>query len=453
MTVQDAFELALQHHKSGRLAEAEKLYWNILEAQPDYAEALHMLGLVAHQNRHHVAAAEIMQKGIALTPEDPGAHANLSDVLRCLGRFDEAVAAGQRAIELRPDFANAHNNLGNVFKDVGRVDEAIAAYRRTLELIPDDPEARWNLSLLLLLHGDLERGWPLYEARWETEARRPSRRDFAQPMWDGRALEGRTLLIHAEQGLGDSLQFIRYARQAAAAGGLVIVECQRSLARLFADVEGVSKVVASGDPLPSFDLHVPMLSLPLVFRTTLETIPGHAPYLAVSPGHGEAWRQWLGGDGPHLKVGLVWAGRATTFQQNMRALRLEQLFPLLEMPGVEFVSLQVDKRGGELLENPISSSIRDPRPRIADFADTAALISQLDLVISIDTAVAHLAGALGKPTWVLLPFAADWRWLLGRSESPWYPATRLFRQPRLMEWEPVIAGVREELQSLIQARA
>jgi hypothetical protein len=452
VTIQQAFELALGHHKAGRLAKAEPFYRQILGTQPDHAEALHMLGLLAHQSGHHDVALGLIGRAVVLVPNDAGCFANLCDVHRVLGRFDEAVAAGNRAIALRPGFAIAHNNLANALMDMGRFDEAIAACRRTLELIPDDPEAKWNHSLLLLLGGDFQRGWPLYEARWDTDRLRASKRDFRQPMWDGSPLNGQRVLLHSEQGFGDSIQFIRYAPLVAKSGGVVVVECQPSLAGLFATVEGVSKVVGDGEPLPPFDLHVPMLSLPFVFKTEPETIPSKVPYLAIDPARGQFWRDWLGDDGSRLKVGLVWAGRTSNFQQGMRAIQLRQLLPLLDVSGVNFVSLQMDGRAGQIFDTPGASNIRDPREHIGDFADTAALIAQLDLVITIDTAVAHLAGALGVPLWVMLPFAPDWRWFLHREDSPWYPTARLFRQQRILEWDPVIAKVRAELQSLVQSR-
>ena len=451
MTIQQAFAEAVQHHQSGRLAKAEPLYRQILTAQPDHAEALHMLGLLAHQGGHHEAAHSLMSQAIAFLPEDAGCFANLCDVLRVLGRFDESVAAGRRAIALRPDFANAHNNLGNVLKDMGRTAEAIAAYRATLALAPDDPEAKWNHSLLQLVHGDYARGWPLYEARWDTDRLRASRRKFSQPMWDGSPLNGQRVLLHSEQGFGDTIQFIRYAPLIAKMGGTVLVECQPSLTRLLATVEGVSKVVGDGEPLPPFDLHVPMLSLPFVFKTEPETIPSKVPYLAIDPARGQFWRDWLG-DGSPLKVGFVWAGRTGNFQQAMRAIRLEQLLPLLRVPGVDFISLQMGDQAHQLAGTPGTSQVRDPSGRIGDFADTAALIAQLDIVISIDTAVAHLTGALGVPLWVMLPFACDWRWFLEREDSPWYPTARLFRQQRILEWDPVIAKVRGELQALAESR-
>ena len=452
MTVHEAFGAALAHHQSGRLAKAEPLYRQILATQPDHAETLHMLGLLAHQGGHHAAAEELIGKAIALLPENPGCLANLSDVLRVVGRFDEAVAAGRRAIMLRPDFANAHNNLGNVLKDMGRFDEAIAAYRRTLELTPDDPEARWNHALLLLLGGDFERGWPLYEARWETDRLRAAKRSFPQPMWDGSPLDGRRVLLHAEQGFGDSIQFIRYAPMVARLGGAVLVECQRPLVELFAAVPGVGAVVAAGDPLPPFDRHLPMLSLPLVFRTEPETIPRTVPYFASCPVRSQFWREWIGGDASRLRVGLVWAGRTSNFQQRMRALHLRQLLPVLRVPGVDFISLQMDRVAGQIMEIREASGVRDPSGHVSNFADTASLIAQLDLVISIDTAVAHLAGAMGRPVWTLLPFAPDWRWFLEREDSPWYPTMRLYRQERLGEWDPVIARIRDQLQSLLESR-
>ena len=260
------------------------------------------------------------------------------------------------------------------------------------------------------------------------------------------------MLIHAEQGLGDSIQFIRYAPLVAGRGGVVLVECQRSLVGLFRGVKGVAGVVAAGDPLPPFDLHVPMLSQPLVFKTTNETIPREVPYLAADPARCESWRVRLGADRPRLRVGLAWAGKPTHGQDRLRSIRLDQLLPLLGGEGVEFFSLQVDRGTEQIRQIPGASGIIDHTGHIHGFADTAALLMQLDLVISVDTAVLHLAGALGRPAWALLAFAPDWRWLLDRADSPWYPTMRLFRQPRIMEWEPAIAEVREQIGMLVKSR-
>jgi hypothetical protein len=271
-------------------------------------------------------------------------------------------------------------------------------------------------------------------------------------MWDGRPLNGQRVLIHAEQGFGDSIQFVRYAPQIVERGGVVIVECQQALVELFKSAKGVSEVVAAGEPLPPFDLHVPMLSLPLAFKTTVETIPTDVHYLAADPARCEVWRQKIG-DRSRLRVGLVWGGNPSNPGDRTRSIRLEQLLPLLRVEGADFYSLQKDRRSEQIRDLPDPGKIIDHTESLASFAETAALLMQLDLVISVDTAVVHLAGALGRPVWALLPLAPDWRWMLQRSDSPWYPTLRLFRQPRLADWDPVIAEVRDQLEALAKSRA
>jgi len=271
-------------------------------------------------------------------------------------------------------------------------------------------------------------------------------------MWDGRPLNGQRVLIHAEQGLGDSIQFIRYAPRIVERGGVVVVECQQALVELFKTARGVSEVVAAGEPLPPFDFHVPMLSQPLVFKTTLETIPGEIHYLTADPARCEIWRQKIGGERSRLRAGLVWGGNPANPGDRTRSIRLEKLLPLLRVEGVDFFSLQKDRGAEQIREVPGAARIIDHTGSLSSFAETAALLVQLDLVISVDTAIVHLAGALGRPVWALLPLAPDWRWLLNRYDSPWYPTLRLFRQPRIADWDSVIVEVREQLEAFVKSR-
>jgi Flp pilus assembly protein TadD len=512
-TLQQTFDLALQHHNAGRLNEAAQLYRQVLEREPMHADALHMLGLTAAQAGQFDVAAELIGQGIAARPNYPEALGNLGNVLKNQGKLDEAIAAFRRAIALRPNYPEAHTNLGsilndkghydeaiaahrrsiainprshvpffnlgNALKDKGQPDEAIAAYRQALGLRPHYPEAHfnigtsfgdkgqtaeaiaayrqaialdpnysaahWNLALMLLARGEFQEGFREHQWRWECKGL-PRRRNFAQPQWNGSPLAGRTILLHAEQGFGDTLQFIRYAPLVAERGATVIVGSVPELHRLLQGTPGVSRWLASGETLPPFDVHCPLMSLPYAFGTTLETIPKSVPYLHADAGLAAWWRSALAGDVNRLKVGLSWAGNPTHVNDRNRSLSLAALAPLAQVPGVSFYSLQKGDPGKQV--RPPGLQLIDRTEDLKDFADTAALIANFDLVISVDTAVVHLAGAMGKPVWALLPFTTDWRWLLERDDSPWYPTMRLFRQQRRGDWAGVMRRVLEALLAL-----
>ncbi len=354
-----------------------------------------------------------------------------------------SIAAHRRAIALKADFPEAYTNLGNALKGQGNIAAAIAACRQAIALNPDLPDAHHNLSLTLLLNGEFAEGWREYEWRWQTKQLRP--RGFAQPLWSGEAVDGRVLLLHAEQGYGDMIQFCRYV-PLVAARGRVVLEAPRALVRLFSGLAGVERIVVQGDPLPAFDLHCPLLSLPRAFATTLETIPGGVPYLGTDPAQVSAWRDRLAGLA-RLRVGLVWAGepRATDrirgAVDRRRSISLGHFARLAGVGGIAFVSLQKGEAAAQTRSPPPGLRLHDWTGELEDFADTAALIAALDLVISVDTAVVHLAGALGKPVWLLNRFDTDWRWLLDREDSPWYPTLRLFRQHRPGDWAGVLERV------------
>ena len=437
----------------GRLDDAAAAYRRAIRIQPDYIEAINDLGNILETLGRSDEAIAAFRQAILAAPGDADLHNNLGIALREKGRIEEAVDAYSRAIALDPLHADAHHNLGNALGQLGRLDDAQAACSRALEINPRDAQAKFLSGTLHLLAGEFSLGWPRYEERWDIPEATSPRRDFAQPMWDGSALNGRRVLIHEEQGFGDAIEFIRYAHLVADRGGQVILECSGSLAEVFSTVKGVGEIVVAGEPLPPFDVHIPMMSLPLAFRTTLETIPQTVPYISADAGRREFWREWLSESDAALKVGVVWTGRPTHVRDRQRSMQLRQWLPIFRVPDVDFVSLQIGRSGEQIAQLPGRQPVRDASGHIEDFADTAALVSQLDLVIAVDTAVAHLAGALGKPVWVLLPFAPDWRWMLGREDSPWYPTMRLFRQQRAMEWEPVIARVRKELQTFVEDRA
>jgi tetratricopeptide (TPR) repeat protein len=401
------------------------------------AAALETLG-------HYEKALAGYERALALRPALAEAHSNRGNCLQAMGRYDEARAAYDSAVALKADFADAHNHRGNVLQMLHRYDESLRDYDRAITLQPDFAWARYNKALLKLLLGDYDEGWRLYESRWRLPGWTPRLPDFAQRLWLGKGpVAGKTVLLHAEQGLGDVIQFVRYAPRVAALGARVILAVPAALGSLLMDVAGVTTLVKEGEALPPFDLHCPLMSLPLAFHTELNTIPAEVPYLSADPVRRSQWRTRLG-ERARPRIGLVWSGNPQHRHDRLRSLPLRLLEPLLGLDA-EFHSLQKEVRPEDAVTLAEFSTIRRHEDALEDFADTAALIAEMDQVIAVDTAVAHLTGALGKPLWLLLPHAPDWRWLLERSDSPWYPSARLFRQRRAADWESVIAEVREAL--------
>ena len=445
--IQGVWVAALQHYQTGRLGEAERLFRHVLAVNPRHADSLHLLGVIAYQTDRHDLAADLIRKAIAINPREPSLQSNMGNLLLQQGRLDEAVACYRKAIALKPDFSEALNNFGNALRAQGQLDEAITCYYRALELSPEDPEAHYNLATALLARGDMPAGWKEHEWRWKTPQLAPSRRAFAQPQWRGKSAEGRTLLIHAEQGFGDTLHFCRYAPLAAAQGLRVILDLPKPLVRLLSSLSGVDQIVASGEALPAFDLHCPMMSLPLALKTTIETIPADVPYLYPDAAQVRFWQERLAAHkNQGRRIGVAWAGNprphilAAAAIGRRRSIAPDRLAPLFESPGLHFLSLQKDGPAA-----PVHFPLTDFMAEMGDFADTAALIANLDLVISVDTSVVHLAAALGKPVWLVDRFDSCWRWLVGRRDSPWYPGLRLYRQPKPGDWGSVVAEVTRDL--------
>jgi tetratricopeptide (TPR) repeat protein len=431
----------------GRPAEAETSFTQALGLNPGHAETHSNLGTALLQRGRLPDAEACYRTALRLNPALAVAHCNLGNVLREMGRPAESEASLRRALDLKPDDPDAWFNLGNTQFDLDRLPEAEQSFRAALRLKPDHPKAHYNLGHILLLCGRLGEGWRHYE--WRSATHGAGSRDFAQPLWTGEPLGDRVLLLHAEQGLGDTLQFCRYL-PIVAPGAKIVLEVQPPLLRLLSDLPGVTQIVARGDRLPHFDAHCPLVTLPRLLGTTLETIPRQVPYLAADPRHCAAWSRRLAGlDG--LKVGLVWAGGARPNQPELaavdgrRSMALAQMAPLADVDGVSFLSLQKGAPAAQAARPPLGMVLHDFTEDLQDFADTAALISVLDLVVSVDTSVAHLAGALGKPVWLLNRFDGCWRWLRDRDDSPWYPTLRQFRQPAAGDWASVMAAVRAAL--------
>ncbi|MEZ5563498.1 MAG: tetratricopeptide repeat-containing glycosyltransferase family protein [Gammaproteobacteria bacterium] len=432
--------LALQNLH--RQEEALASFDQALKRQPRHVEAHNNRGTALQNLNRHSEALASFDQAIALRPNYADALNNRGNALDALDRPLEALESIDRALRLRPDFAMAWNNRGVVLRNLNRLDEALQSTERAMALQPQYPDAHWNRSLILLMRGDFRAGWAEYEWRLSVPSLGNRPRPYAQPRWrGGEDLTGKTILVYAEQGLGDTLQFCRYTSLLADRGARVVLEVQRSLRTLLAGLAGVDELLCPGDELPPFDLYSPLLSLPLAFATDLESIPAPRSYLAADPLRVEVWRSRLHtqcADTSARRIGLVWAGNPSLTQDRHRSIPLASLL-LLAAPGLQLCSLQKDLRPGDrelLAAHPEIPHFGD---ELNDFADTAALIESLDLVISVDTAVAHLAGALGKPVWILQRYSPDFRWLLGRDDSPWYPSARLFRQPQRGDWDSVIA--------------
>lgn len=425
----------------GRLDDALASYDRALAARPDYAEALSNRGNVLKALGRVDDALASYDAALSLDPVYSEALSNRAVTLMAQGRLDDALESCDRALALRPDSIEALNNRASVLQELGRFDAALATYDRIAAIAPDYAQAQLNRALLLLLSGDFARGWPAYE--WRRKLPSWVERGFAQAEWSGEEIAGKRLLLHAEQGFGDTIQFARYAELAAKRGANVILEVQPQLAPLLNGLFGVEVVAAGQEALPSFDLHSPLLSLPHLFATELTTIPGSTPYIVAPADRITSWAPRLPADG--LRVGLAWSGHRDNARDVERSIPFARLLPLLDVTGTSFVSLQKDVRPGDAGDVSRCSSMLDLRADLRDFADTAAVIAHLDLVITVDTAVAHLAGAMGKPVWLLLPRIPDFRWLLDRTTSPWYRSARLFRKGQTDSWDDVIACVAAEL--------
>jgi tetratricopeptide (TPR) repeat protein len=442
-------------HELRRFDEALASYDRALAGQPNHAVVLCNRGVTLYELRRFDDALASYDRALALRPDYAGALYNRGIALYQLDRFDEALASYDRALAVRPNYAEALRNRGNTLHELQRFNEALASYNRALALRPDHAGAHVNKSVLQLLNGDFAAGWREYEWRWKrTRSDRNLRllkRDFAQPLWLGQtAIAGKTILLHSEQGFGDTIQFCRYAPLVAGCGARVLLEVPAPLKDLMASLAGVAEVVAAPAKLPDFDLHCPLLSLPLAFGTSLDTIPARTPYLFAAAAKTSAWRARLGAR-EKPRVGLVWAGEPGKRIDRMRSLEFDQLAPILRITGCEFYSLQKGEHAlAQLRNSALRQRVVDCADDLHDFSDTAALIDNLDLIIAVDTSVAHLAGALGKPFWLLNRYNTCWRWLIDRDDSPWYPTARLFRQNAPGDWSGVISRVVVELEKLLQ---
>jgi Flp pilus assembly protein TadD len=442
---QHAFEHALQLHRQGRLAEAEQSLRRAIAITPDAAELYNSLGAVLAAAGKTQEAIAAYHQALARKPGYAEAENNLGCIYLGQGMVDKAIASFTRAVNLMGNHPAFACNLGNALQRNGQLEESAAALRRAIAIVPSMATAHAYLGMVLLAMGDYPGGWEEYEWRWAAGDFTTEPRKFAQPRWQGEPLNGRMILLHAEQGLGDTIQFARFVPMVIERGGNAVLECQPELVRLLDSSRFGCKVIAKGQSLPTFDLHCPLLSLPRVLGTTVQNVPAIVPYLKALSDDESRWRGQLSGRGNGFKVGLAWAGGPGFSSAQARSLTLGQLIPVLQTPSVRFISLQKGEGAEDLTRLPSDIKIEDFTGQLNDFADTAGLIASLDLVISVDTAVAHLAGALGRPVWTLLPSWPDWRWMRQREDSPWYPTMRLFRQKEPGNWNEVIGRVRGEL--------
>jgi tetratricopeptide (TPR) repeat protein len=435
----------------GAPARAADAYRAALAADPDHAIAHYNLGNALRDLRRFDDAIASYGRALALQPAWPEANTNLGLALAAVGRTDDALAAYGRTLAARPDHALAHNGIGLVFQARGELGRAAAHFDRAIALAPEFAQARANRAQLALLHGDFERGWPEYEWRLRVPGHGVPR--TAAPRWAGEPLDGRTILLRAEQGLGDTIQLVRFAPVLAARGARVVVETQPPIERIVRTCPGIDAVVPRGAPLPPHDFETPIASVPYRLGLAPDSIPAQVPYLAPDPQLAGTARERIERDGA-FTVGIAWQGNPVFPQDCYRSIPLRRFAPLAAIPGVRLFSLQKGFGAEQLAAAPFP--VEDLSAALdatgGAFTDTAAAMMALDLVVVSDSAVAHVAGALRRPVWVILPLTPDWRWLLGREDSPWYPTMRLFRQRRLGEWDEVLAGVARGLAALAPQR-
>jgi tetratricopeptide (TPR) repeat protein len=431
--------------EAGDFCAAADAYRAILGADPALFKVLDMIGADALAHDQGEVAAALFQQAATAAPTAERWF-QLSRAWRSLDRLADAEAAARRACALASDGALLHNHLALVLRDRGRIEEAIQAARRAVACAPDDAEAHVHLGTCLLSAGGYEEGFREYEWRARLKENILPGAHLAAPAWDGGPLKGRTILLVGEQGFGDTLQFCRYAPLVAAKGGRVVLAVQQALFELCRSLDGVATVIASGDPLPPFDTHVHLLSLPYLLGTTDATVPATVPYMRTDPARAAAWRATLD-DRAGLRVGVAWQGNPKGTADKGRSIPFRHFLPLAHMPGVRLVSLQKGAGREQLADAPEDMDIFDAGARCETFADTAAVVSTLDLVIASDSAIAHLAGALAKPTWVALKFAPAWRWGLAGETTPWYTTARLFRQKTSGDWDGVFAAIAAALEA------
>ena len=443
---QRAFITAAEQHRAGNTDGAMKLYMRAIELYPPFADAYNNIGVILRAQEKLPAAAACFRRALNYSPDKAAVLSNLGNVLWQMLRHEEAAAAFRRSIELDPARPETLHNLGLLLHSMGDYEASLECFNKSLERMPNNIDVQWDKSLTRLVMGNMEQGWPEYEVRWKLKHNPPRR--FPFPLWEGQDIPDCSLVVHHEQGLGDTIQFARYLPMVAPRVKRLVFECQAEIARLMTCLPGVAEVIPQGRPVPSCDYHVPLLNLPRFFNTTLtRNLPAEIPYLKAPPGTSAP--TVVRPAGTKLAIGIVWAGKPTHNNDKNRSTSLDNFFGLADLPGVTLYSLQKGLRTADIQTFGAQALIQDLGSKLGDFAETAALLPQLDLIVSVDTAVVHLAGALGVPVFVMIPFTPDWRWLKGREDTPWYPTLRLFRQQRPRDWDGVFERVREAVAALL----
>lgn len=484
------FNLGNAYRSAERLEQAVTCYSRAIELDRDYLSVYSNLALTLKDLKRFDEAIRCLAAALQRFPDDPNLYANLGVVLWGAkkteasiaayqrvaalsamdavaerrfhndgqffynfgaalfkaGRFEEAIEIERKAASLKSDFAEPYAIIGQSLASMGRMEEALNAFEEALARDPENKQAHRGRTRTLLLAGNYELGFAEYEWRWARSG--AVKRSFNQPEWEGDEINGRRILLYSEQGLGDTIQMARYIPLVAAKSGTVIVQCQPSLVSLIATMDGIDASIGDDDRVPAFDCHAPLFSLPRLLGTTIENIPASIPYLRVEGSTNAGSRST---DDSPLRIGIAWAGSPSHEDDANRSCDLTNFMPILSLPRTQYYSLQVGPRSADIAMNGCGAFLADLSPRIGDFTDTARIVSDLDLVICVDTAVAHLGGALGKPVWILLPFSPDWRWMLDRDDSPWYPTMRLYRQPSPGDWKSVFDDVCHDLQQLVTA--
>jgi Tfp pilus assembly protein PilF len=445
VTIKELFDQAVRYHRCGNVQQAEALYRQVVQAAPAHAAAHRMLGLIAHQAGQQQTAIALLRQAVRLDGDNADAHFDLGQVLFSQGDLAEGIECCRQTLRINPHHADAHHNLSVTYTLMGMLPEAREHNEQALRISPQHNTALFQRAMMRLLHGDFAGAWQEYDQRRMRLLPDRIPRAFEQPRWDGSTLRGKTILLHADQGLGSTIQFVRFLPLVKQRVDKVLLECQAALGGLLANAAGADEVISQGMPLPRFDVQAPLVSLPAIFGTTLETIPAAVPYLSADPAAAQRWKAELAGAGP-FKVGIAWQGNPKSRIDRYRSVPLAQFKPLAH-EGVRLVSLQVGPGTDQLPAAPFPIIDLGSRFDPNSMADLAAALVNLDLVVTVETAVAHLAGALGVPVWVALSVGPDWRWLLDRSDSPWYPTMRLFRQCRFGDWAEVFERVAAEIRN------
>ncbi|MFC1676782.1 tetratricopeptide repeat protein [Planctomycetota bacterium] len=453
--IDSIIQTAFEHYQSGRVVQAEELFGQVLESEPNHAGVLHLLGVIAHDKADHDTAVDLLgraienySQAIKHKPDYAEAYNNIAAALQGQGNYETSMENCGKAISLKGDYAQAYNTMGSILQNLGRYEEAIENYSKAIGLAPDYAEVHNNLGMGLLLKARFAQGWQEYEWRLKC-ANRVYPHHYQQPLWDGRPFAGKRILVHYEQGFGDSIQFVRYLPMIKQRGGTVIFEERKPLIKLFENFDGIDELIetsSSNKVDVAFDFYLPLLSAPMIFGTTLESVPSNVPYLKADPVKIEYWREKVKGD--DFKVGVVWAGLPSHKNDHNRSCRLEHFGPLSKMAGVKLYGLQKGEASREAEYLREEMEIVNLGEQLEDFADTAGAIENMDLIISVDTSVLHLAGAMGKCVWGLIPYGSEWRWMLERQDSPWYPGMKLFRQKKSGDWAAVFESVQQQLKTL-----